>query len=81
MEDVTQLLYYLDVPIPSDLAGMNFNRGKWRPTEESKKYNVIYRDIYRKNGSYDEELIETIRKDHKKDIEFSERLFAKPYDF
>ncbi len=76
--DVTQLLYYLSIPMPDSLAEMTINVTK--AIEE--KDPLSYRQFYIKDdGSYDEELIEKIRLDAQADIEFSEKIFIKPYDF
>ena len=78
--DVTQLLYYLSIPMPNSLAENTINVSKAREREERDP--LSYREFYiNKDGSYNEELIEKIRKDAQADIEFSEKIFIKPYDF
>ena len=76
--DVTQLLYYLSIPMPDSLVEKTINVTK---TIEEKD-PLSYREYYIKDDeSYDEELIEKIRIDSIADIEFSKKIFIKPYDF
>ena len=74
-EDVTQLLYYLNIPNNLSEIG-KINASKWGKDKNS--YQSFYKDS---NGKYDEEFIVKIRQDHSDDFEFSKKLFVKPYEF
>ena len=74
-EDVTQLLYYLDLPINlSKMLSVNVSKRD----KQKQPYQNFYRDS---KGKYDEKFIDKVREDYVDDFDFSERLFVKPYEF
>lgn len=74
-EDVTQLLYYLGLPINfSKMLNINASTRD----KQKQPYQNFYRDS---KGKYDEKLIDKVRQDYSDDFEFSKKLFIKPYGF